>query len=140
MMLSLLSPLGWPSAASAQTASQKETTPVRTTPSRVHLGATSVTVVDEHDTVDDVITRLRKAKATPTGADPAKSGKPVNATAGQGGHTGSSDHDNEKDQGRAELRAERTAEAKRVDANRPKDTRRERSAAARARTDKKQHR
>jgi hypothetical protein len=80
---------------------------------------------------------LRKAEPQPTKAATAKSGR---TTPAQAGASNSGDRNNEKDEGRAELRAQRIAEAKRVDAARLKDERREQDAAVRARADKKQHR
>jgi hypothetical protein len=108
--------------------------PDKTPPERVHLGATSVTVVDEHETVDDVITRLRSAKPHKTQADKAKPDE--NNAPGAGTSTGQGQH---KD-GRASLQPQRESAAAHAEAERPKDERRERAASARARIEKKQRR
>ena len=118
----------------AQTGGQAQGTAPKPQPNRVHLGATSVTVVDEHDTVDDVITRLRKAKAPADATEQAKSETGAKATPPPD-KRGSTHED-----GRAELRAQRTAEAQHADTDRPKDERREKTANAHVRADKRQRR
>lgn len=99
-------------------------------PERVHLGATSVTVVDEHERVDDVITRLRGSKSDPT-ADKSKAAAehdklPVDPKAER---TRTSEE-------RSVLRAQRDRAAGRADAERVKDQKRERVSGPRARQEK----
>lgn len=100
-------------------------------PDRVHVGATSVTVVDEHETVDDVITRLRAAKAHAGSATDTKTAAPASGAASPGARL---------PHGRASLRGERESVAAHVDADRPKEDRRERAANARARVERKPRR
>jgi hypothetical protein len=127
------------SVAHAQGAKQGQDTAPKPQPSRVHLGATSVTVVDEHETVDDIITRLRKAKPPTDKQAQSKSASATQTT------TAPSDKPADKDgkaheDGRAELRSHRALEAERADGDRPKEERRERSAAGRVRGDRRQRR
>ncbi len=118
------------SIAQAEERAAKPPAPAKAPPDRVHVGATSVTVVDEHETVDDVITRLRAAKAK-TATAPKTTSQPAPPTppaSGQG------------QDGRETLRRERETAAAHADVERAKDDRRERSTGAHARTDKKQRR
>jgi hypothetical protein len=113
---------------------QKPPSAEKALPDRVHLGSSSVTVVDEHEKVDDVITRLRSAKAKPAAANNAKSGE--NAAQGTTAPSGSG----QPQDGRAALQPQRESAAAHDDAERPKDERRERAANARGRIEKKQRR
>jgi hypothetical protein len=121
-------------AAYAQAAKGAKDPPPSPQPSRVHVGSTSVTVVDEHDTVDDVITRLRKAKPPAEKQDQTKSASATQTSPAV--DKGGKAHED----GRAELRSQRTVEAERAEGERPKEDRRERAAAARARGERKQRR
>ena len=88
-----------PSTARAQAGKQGQDAPPKPQPGRVHLGSTSVTVVDEHDTVDDVISRLRKAKPPVEKQDPTKSASATQTTPAPENKGGNGHED-----GRAELR------------------------------------
>jgi len=107
--------------------------PDKAKPERVHVGATSVTVVDEHEPVDDVISRIRRAENDPTARDKTKvdhdkSGG-TSTTAGQS--TG---------EARAALRAQQDRNTSRADSERVKDQKRERAAGTRTRLEQKQRR
>lgn len=103
-------------------------------PERVHLGSTSVTVVDEHEPVDDVITRLRTSKTDKADPSPG-TGKRDRAGKGSAG-TGS---ETSKDE-RAALRNERDHVVKRADADQVRDQKRDRSESARGRSEQKHRR
>jgi uncharacterized iron-regulated membrane protein len=122
------------SAVYAQAAKQSQDTPPKPQPSRVHLGSTSVTVVDEHDTVDDVITRLRKAKPPADKQEQTKSASATQTT------TVPDKSNKAREDGRAELRSQRTVEAERAEGERSKEERRERAAASRLHGARKQRR
>ena len=99
---------------------------------RVHVGSASVTVVDEHEAVDDVITRIRTGKNEPTG-DKAK-GADKQPQSGQAAGTTSTTN---KDSGRASLKLARDRTTAGTENERRKDERRERAASARSRTEQK---
>jgi hypothetical protein len=103
-----------------------------TSQQRVHVGSASVTVVDEHEAVDDVITRIRTGKSEPASdKEPGKqpqSGQPAVA---------SSTANVNKDSGRATLKVVRERTTASTDVERRKDERRERAATARAHTEQK---
>lgn len=104
-------------------------------PEHVHLGSASVTVVDEHEAVDDVITRIRNGKTENTHSDKAK----TTETHDQGARTATAT-DNRQGGGRSSLRAPRDRASARADADRIKDERRERAASTRTRLEQKQRR
>ena len=124
-----------PSIVLGEEAAPKQPPAEKAPQERVHLGSTSVTVVDEHETVDDVITRLRAAKSQASATGKTKSGKNQAPPASTESSTAGQSQD-----GRATLRAERETAAAHADADRSKDDRRERAANARGHTDKKQRR
>ena len=104
-------------------------------PERIHLGAPSVTVVDEHEAVDDVITRIRQNEAAGRGKTAAK---PEQVSQPQPQPQPTADR-SQKD-GRAALRAQREHAAAGTDAERRKDERRERAATTRGHLEQKQRR
>ncbi len=120
-----------PKQASAEKAASKQPSAEKAPPDRVHLGATSVTVVDEGEKVDDVITRIRNAKSgTANKAKPGEASRQEgNVPAGSGA----------RQDGRAELRGERET-AVRAGADRSQNERRERPGAVHPRSEKKQRR
>jgi hypothetical protein len=99
---------------------------------RVHLGSASVTVVDEHEAVDDVITRIRTGKKEAGGDKTGEATKSV-----QDGQTATATPTVNKDSGRASLRVARERANARNEGERRKDERRERAAAARAHSEQK---
>jgi hypothetical protein len=107
----------------------------KTQPERVHLGSASVTVVDEHETVDDVISRIRDGKAADTASDKAK----TTASHDQGARTVTAT-ETRPGSGRSSLRAVRDRANARAEADRIKDERRERAASTRTRLEQRQHR
>ena len=107
----------------------------KTQPERVHLGSASVTVVDEHEAVDDVISRIRNGKAAPPATDKVKAVQ----TRDQGAKTATAS-DNRQGSGRSSLRAQRDRVSARAEADRIKDERRERAASTRTRLEQKQRR
>jgi hypothetical protein len=123
-----------PKQASAEKAASKQPSAEKAPPDRVHLGATSVTVVDEGEKVDDVITRVRNAKSSSASASKAKqaeaAGQAANAPSGTG----------PRQDGRADLRRERENEAARPGAGRSQDGHRELPATVHPRSEKKQRR
>lgn len=108
--------------------------PEKARPERVHLGSTSVTVVDEHEPVDDVITRIRKEKSETATVPKAKPAE----IRGQGSRAAKAT-DIRQGSGRAALRSQRDQATARADAERRKDERRERAASSRTRLEQKQH-
>jgi hypothetical protein len=127
-----------PTAARAEEPAAAQTPPAKTEkaqPERVHLGATSVTVVDEHEAVDDVITRLRTRKTEAATAEKTKAAE----TRAQGTRTDTTSA-TRRGNDRASLRPQRDQAAARADADRQKDDRRERAANTRARLEQKQRR
>ena len=104
-------------------------------PERVHLGSASVTVVDEHETVDDVISRIRTGKANTPVPDKSKTAEAHD----QGART-STATDKRQGNGRSSLRAQRERASARAEADRIKDERRERAASTRTRLEQKQRR
>ena len=136
-------------AALAQGARAEESAPKPAQPEaeksssqRVHLGSASVTVVDEHEAIDDVISRIRKAKSIAPDKDKAhepagRSDTP--ATQAQAPAAGKATSRAAAD-GRAALRGERDRATDRAETDRRKDERRERAASERNRVEQKQHR
>jgi hypothetical protein len=104
-------------------------------PERVHLGSASVTVVDENEAVDDVISRIRNGKAELPATDKARTGE----NRDQGAHTATTT-DPRPGSGRSSLRVQRDRASARADADRIKDERRERAASTRTRLEQKQRR
>jgi len=104
-------------------------------PERVHLGSASVTVVDEHEAVDEVISRIRNGKAQNAAGDKAKTAE----IRGQGSRTVTAT-DTRQGNGRSSLRAQRDRASARAEADRIKDERRERAASTRTRLEQKQRR
>jgi hypothetical protein len=104
-------------------------------PERVHLGSASVTVVDEHEAVDDVISRIRNGKAEDLVSDKAKTAQNHDQSTRTGTAT-----ETRPGSGRASLRAVRDRANARAEADRIKDERRERAASTRTRLEQKQHR
>ena len=102
----------------------------KTPPDRVHLGAASVTVVDEHEPVDDVITRIRSRRTEPPPA-------PDKDKHGKGRARGTVPPENHREGGRAGLRGQRDRATERDEAGRGKEERRERAASTRARLEGK---
>ena len=104
-------------------------------PERVHLGSASVTVVDEHEAVDDVISRIRNGKAADIASDKAKTTQSHDPAARTVTAT-----DTRPASGRSSLRAVRDRVSARTEADRIKDERRERAASTRTRLEQKQRR
>jgi hypothetical protein len=104
-------------------------------PERVHLGSASVTVVDEHEAVDDVITRIRNGKIENPVVDKSKTVE----SHGQGAPTATA-ADTRQGNGRSSLRTQRDRASARAEADRTKDERRERAATTRTRLEQKQRR
>ena len=104
-------------------------------PERVHLGSASVTVVDEHEAVDEVISRIRKGKEEGTANDKAKTAD----ISGKGSHTGTTT-DSRQENGRTSLRAQRDRASARAEAERLKDEKRDRATSTRTRNEPKQRR
>ena len=104
-------------------------------PERVHLGAASVTVVDEHEPVDDVISRIRNGKTETSTTDKAKTAE----THDQGSKTATATEPR-RASGRSSLRAQRDRASARAEVDRTKDERRERAASTRMRLEQKQRR
>ena len=132
----ILALAGTLSAFSARAEAPAQTVPPKTEkaqPERVHLGSASVTVVDEHEAVDDVITRIRKGKAESTAGD--KSNTTEIRTQSPGPATST---DARQGNGRSSLRAQRDRASARADADKTKDERRERAARTRTRLEQKQ--
>jgi hypothetical protein len=106
---------------------------------RVHLGSASVTVVDEHEAVDDVISRIRNGKVENPDVDKSK----TTEIHDKGSRTATAT-DTRQDSGRpslrASLRVQRDRVSARAEADRIKDERRERAASTRTRLEQKQHR
>ncbi len=107
--------------------------PDKPKPDRVHLGATSVTVVDEHEAVDDVISRIRRAEKDSASGDKPKTDhdKVAGTSTKSGQSTG---------EARAALRAQKDRNASRADPDRVKEQKRERAATTRTRMEQKQRR
>jgi hypothetical protein len=102
---------------------------------RVHLGSASVTVVDEHEAVDDVISRIRNGKGENPVLDKSKT------TVGQDrGASTATATDTHQASGRSSLRSQRDRASARAEADRIKDERRERAATTRIRLEQKQRR
>ena len=127
-VLALLTLLLWPLRASAGEPENKVQEK-----QLVHVGSASVTVVDEHEAVDDVITRIRTGKNEPA-TDKTKD-VVKQPPSGQAAGTASVN----KDSGRASLQVVRDRATARTENERRKDERRERAATARARTEQKRH-
>ena len=104
-------------------------------PERVHLGSASVTVVDEHEAIDDVISRIRDRKAETAATDKAKTSE--HRDQGSRSATATTATDNHQGNERASLRAQRDRAAAHADAERIKDERRERAASTRTRLEQK---
>jgi hypothetical protein len=104
-------------------------------PERVHLGSASVTVVDEHEAVDDVITRIRNGKVDNAVVDKPK----TTEIRDQGSHTATAT-DTRQGNGRSSLRTQRDRVSARAEADKIKDERRERAATTRTRLEQKQRR
>jgi hypothetical protein len=132
MLVSTLPVLAARADEPTQAATQKGE---RTKPERVHLGSASVTVVDEHEAVDDVISRIRNGKAEGTVVDKAKTRElrdpPVRTATATETPPGN---------GRSSLRVVRDRTNARAEADRIKDERRERTASTRTRLEQKQRR
>ena len=122
-------------AQTAQTAQPTTDKAEKRQPERVHLGSASVTVVDEHEAVDDVISRIRNGKAEISATDKAKTSE----NRDQGSRTATAT-DTRPGSGRSSLRAQRDRASARADADRIKDERRERAASTRTRLERKQRR
>lgn len=103
---------------------------------RVHLGSASVTVVDEHEAVDDVISRIRSGKVEPLAVDKSK----TTEIRDHGSRTTATATDTHQGSGRSSLRAQRDRASARAEADRIKDERRERAASTRTRLEQKQRR
>jgi hypothetical protein len=108
-------------------------------PERVHLGSASVTVVDEHEAIDDVISRIRDGKAEDKATDKATDKAKTGENHDQDSHAATTT-DSRQGSGRSSLRAQRDRVSARADADRIKDERRERAASTRTRLEQKQHR
>jgi len=108
-------------------------------PERVHLGATSVIVVDEHEAVDDVISRIRSAKSDTAAAAKSKDGAKSEGTQDRGTRSVTAT-DGRQESGRAALRAQRSQATARENANRLEAERRERTESARTRLEQKRRR
>jgi hypothetical protein len=104
------------------------------TQQRVHVGSASVTVVDEHEAVDDVITRIRTGKSEPTSDKATEPGKLP-----QSGQTTGATSSTNKDSGRASLKTTRDRTTASTENERRKDERRERAATARGHREQKRH-
>ena len=139
--MSRLVPLLWlvpavclpPALARAGEPTATVTATSKAPPERVHLGATSVTVVDEHEPVDDVISRIRNRKPEPG------SGDKVKGTGGQSQGTGAT-HGDRRGGGHTDLRTQRDRATANDEAGRLKDEKRDRTVNARSRLDPKQRR
>jgi len=104
-------------------------------PERVHLGSASVTVVDEHEAVDDVISRIRNRKAESTASNKSKTAERHDQPASTATIT-----ETRPGSGRSSLRLVRDRANARAEADRIKDDRRERAASTRTRLEQKQRR
>lgn len=104
-------------------------------PERVHLGSASVTVVDEHEAVDEVISRIRNGKVESPAVDKSK----TTEIRDQGSRTVTTT-DTRQGNGRSSLRTQRDRASARAEDDRIKDERRERSATTRTRLEHKQRR
>lgn len=102
---------------------------------RVHLGSASVTVVDEHEAVDEVISRIRNGKVESPAVDKSK----TTEIRDQGSRTVTTT-DTRQGNGRSSLRTQRDRASARAEADRIKDERRERAATTRTRLEQKQRR
>jgi hypothetical protein len=125
-------------AFAARAAEPTQATPPKaekTQPERVHLGSASVTVVDEHEAVDDVISRIRNGKAQGTVGDKTKTRELREPAARTATVT-----DTHPGSGRSSLRVVRDRANARAEADRIKDERREHSATTRTRLEQKQRR
>ena len=127
--------VGLPSlAARADEAKSPQPAPDKSRPERVHLGATSVTVVDEHEAVDDVISRIRSAKVDPAADKAKKTGS------GEHGSGATTTTDTRQENAHSALRSQREQATARANADLRKDEHRERTASARTRTEQKRSR
>ena len=104
-------------------------------PERVHLGSASVTVVDEHEAVDEVISRIRNGKVESPAVDKSK----TTEIRDQGSRTVTTT-DTRQGKGRSSLRTQRDRASARAEDDRIKDERRERAATTRTRLEHKQRR
>lgn len=134
-----------PRLAAAGEPAPAQSAPEKAKPERVHLGSTSVTVVDEHEQVDDVITRLRAAQRQepdrkPDG--PAKGDGKSDGSKSDGRSPAKSDTKSKSGQhannDRSALRGQRDSVVDRANAERDKDQKRERLGSAHGRSDAKQ--
>ena len=137
--IALLFALAWVLPAfAARAAEPAQATPAKTEkaqPERVHVGSASVTVVDEHEAVDDVISRIRKGKAEGTAGDKAKTAERRDQSARTATAT-----DTRPGSGLSSLRTVRDRANARAEADRIRDERRERAASTRTRLEQKQRR
>jgi hypothetical protein len=126
-------------AVPAFAARADEPTPAKTEkkaqPERVHLGSASVTVVDEHEAVDDVISRIRNGKAEDTVSDKSKTTQKHDQAAGT-----ATANETRPGNGRSSLHGVRDRANARAEADRIKDERREHAAGTRTRLEQKQRR
>lgn len=122
-------------AFAAQAAEPAPAATEKAQPERVHLGSASVTVVDEHEAIDDVISRIRNGKAEDKATDKARTGENHD----QDSHAATTT-DSRQGSDRSSLRAQRDRVSARAEADRIKDERRERAASTRTRLEQKQHR
>jgi hypothetical protein len=129
--LALLTVILLPLRASA---GEPEAKAQETSQQRVHVGSASVTVIDEHEAVDDVITRIRTGRTEPT-TDKAK--EPGKQPPSRQPAVAASTVNANKDSGRASLKVARDRTTAGPDNERRKEERRERAATARTHTEQK---